>query len=168
MLPQNDAALIGSRDRLILAFVLAYLESVGLAGVQVMISGGYVRDLLLGRASDDLDLTLCLRDAPDGVTVNTIAEDMPRFAAERGDLGIDAVEIVTAMSATSRTKSVDAAQVVMRSGSEEMLVDLMPTIAREVYDANDRIPRREGRGTAEQVWHVAVAIFHSNHPAAAD
>ena len=149
LLNEADAALCSARDRLVLSFVMAYLDSVHLL-VQVMISGGYVRDLLLGRESDDLDLTLCLRDVDPEVTVDTIAAGLPAFAAQNPELGIDAVDIVTSMSEASRGKSVDAAQVSLRIGGEEVLVDLMPTIAKEVYDANDRIPRRVPRGTPEQ------------------
>ena len=152
-LPPMTARLISGRFRQVLSFVLAYLESrPRLSGARVMISGGYVRDILLGRTSDDLDLTLDLRACDPDVTVDLVAEGLPAFAAEHksGLHGVEAVEIVTALSSASRSKAVDAAQVRLRIGEEDVLLDLMPTIAREIYDAHDRIPRREGRGTAEQ------------------
>ena len=151
-LPPESARLISGRFRQVLSFVLSYLESKReLRGVKVMISGGYVRDILLGRMSDDLDLTLDLRSCDPDMTVDAIAEGLPNFAdATAGTHAIEEIEIVTALSSASRSKSVDAAQVRLRIAGEDVLVDLMPTIAREVYDAHDRIPRREGRGTAEQ------------------
>jgi len=152
-LPAPTARLVSGRFRHVLSFVLAYLQATpGYEGVGVMISGGYVRDILLGRKSDDLDLTLDLRSCAEGVTVDQIVEGMPDYAdLSSGRLSaVESVEIVTAMSETSRSKAVDAAQVKLRIGGEDVLLDLMPTIAREVYDAHDRIPFREGRGTPRQ------------------
>ena len=149
-LPPAVAKLIGRRNRQILSFVLEYLASdAGLANVPVYSSGGFVRDLLLGRQSDDLDLTLDLRTCAPDVTIDTIAQGMPDFAASAGGV-VDSVTIVTAMSASATSKSVDAAQVRMVIGEDSVVVDLMPTIAKEHYDPHDRIPRREGRGTARQ------------------
>ena len=81
LLPPESARLISGRFRQVLSFVLSYLESrKELSGVKVMISGGYVRDILLGRMSDDLDLTLDLRSCDPGMTVDAIAEGLPGFA----------------------------------------------------------------------------------------
>ena len=74
-LPLLTRQLISSRAQSIFAFVLAYLEEAGL-DVDVHASGGYVRDLLLGRLSDDLDLTLCLIRCPPDVTIEMIAQGM--------------------------------------------------------------------------------------------
>ena len=153
-LPRLARQLISPRDRLILSFVLEYLQtsSLGLSDVALHISGGYVRDLLLGRKSDDLDLSLCLRELHPNITIDTVACGMPDFALERPDLGIELVEVITCLSEASRGKSVDAAQVriTISSWEEPTIVDLMPTIGKETYDANDRIPRRDVRGTAEE------------------
>ena len=62
--------------------VLDFLHDQGLP-VDVLASGGYVRDLLLGRISGDLDISLCLVRCEPGVTVMTIAEGMPTFAQRR-------------------------------------------------------------------------------------
>ena len=81
-LPPPTARLISGRCRVVLSFVLAYLANTpGLEDVSVMISGGYVRDILLGRNSDDLDLTLDLRRTSTDVSVDAIAEGLPAFAA---------------------------------------------------------------------------------------
>ena len=153
-LPPSSACLISSSDRLILSFMLAYIseqEAAGaLRGVDLHISGGYVRDLLLGRPSDDLDLSLCLRDCPPDVTVDRIAAELPAFAVRRPELAVENVEVVTAFSNAAQSKSIDAAQVRMRVAGAAYLVDLMPTIGEETYDDADRIPKRDGRGTAEQ------------------
>ena len=150
LLPRLTRQLISHRDRLILAFVLEYLVESGLDDVAVHISGGYVRDLLLGRESDDLDLSLCLRSCAPHVTVDTVVDGMPAFSHRRPELGIDAVDVVTALSDASKGKNVDAAQLRFTIRSVPSLVDLMPTIRSEMYDTADRIPRRDGRGTPEQ------------------
>lgn len=159
-LPPVATSLIRSELRHILLFVMTYLEQTpGLEQVSMYTTGGFVRDLLLGRGSDDLDLTLDLRSCPPGMTIDSVVEGMPAFAERLcavdsvigASCAVASAEIVTAMSATSRSKAVDAAQVSMTMASGEALtVDLMPTIAAEMYDAHDRIPRREGRGTALQ------------------
>ena len=148
-LPPLTRGLISPRARIVLAFVVEYLFEQGL-DADVLASGGYVRDLLMGRISDDLDLSLCLvRCAPD-LTVGAIAHGMPSFAERRPDLGIEQVTVVTSLSDVARDKAVDAAQVCLRIGGEPVLIDLLPTISREVYDADDRIPTRGVRGTSEE------------------
>ena len=62
-LPAMTRRLISSRARLVLAFVLDYLDDQKL-DAELHASGGYVRDLLLGRISNDLDLSLCLIRCP--------------------------------------------------------------------------------------------------------
>jgi hypothetical protein len=154
LLPRLTCDLISPDDRLILSFVLEYLQAQEAAevlrNVSLHVSGGYVRDLLLGWPSGDLDLALCLRDCDEGVTVDTVVAAMPAFAARRPELAVEAVEIVTALSDAARSKTVDAAAVRMRIGDEWRLVDIMPTIGEELYDESNRIPQRDGRGTAEQ------------------
>ena len=154
LLPPLTASSISADDRLILGFVLEYLaesEAAGILGnVSMHISGGYVRDLLLGCASQDLDLTLCLRSCEAQVTINTVVARMPDFAFRRPELGVEKVEIVTAMSDAARSKTVDAAAVRMLIRGDWILVDVMPTIGHETYDETDRIPQRDGRGTVEQ------------------
>ena len=39
-------------------------------------NGGYVRDLLLGKAPDDLDVSLCLRECAPDVTLARIMQLM--------------------------------------------------------------------------------------------
>ena len=43
---------------------------------QLLVNGGYVRDLLLGKAPDDLDVSLCLRECAPDVTLARIMELM--------------------------------------------------------------------------------------------
>ena len=154
LLPRDMRNLISASDRLILNFVLEFLEEREKAGelcnVSTHISGGYVRDLLLGRTSGDLDLALCLRECPEDVTIGTIIGGMPAFALRRPELAIEAVEIVTALSGAARGKSIDAAAVRMRLDDEWRVVDFMPTIGQERYDEGDRVPMRDGRGTLEE------------------
>ena len=43
---------------------------------QLLVNGGYVRDLLLGKAPDDLDVSLCLRECAPDVTLARIMQLM--------------------------------------------------------------------------------------------
>ena len=149
-LPMLSRRLISDRARLIFAFMLEYVgdAEVGL-DADVYASGGYVRDLLLGRISNDLDLSLCLARCPPGVTIGTVAAGMPEFARRRPDLAIELVSVVSALSDTAREKRMDAAQVCLTICGESLLVDLMPTSGAESYDAASRVPRRDARGTPQ-------------------
>ena len=142
--------LISDRARLIFAFVLEYVGDAELGlDADVYASGGYVRDLLLGRISNDLDISLCLARCPPGVTIGTLAAGMPEFARRRPDLAVEMVSVVGALSDTAREKRMDAAQVCLTICGESVLVDLMPTSGAESYDAASRVPRREPRGTPQ-------------------
>ena len=149
-LPMLSRRLISDRARLIFAFVLEYVgdAEVGL-DADVYASGGYVRDLLLGRISNDLDLSLCLARCPPGVTIGTVAAGMPEFARRRPDLAIELVSVVSVLSDTAREKRMDAAQVCLTICGESLLVDLMPTSGAESYDAASRVPVRDSRGTPQ-------------------
>ena len=142
--------LISDRARLMFAFLLEYVgdAEVGL-DADVYASGGYVRDLLLGRISNDLDISLCLARCPPGVTIGTVAAGMPEFARRRPDLAVEMVSVVGALSDTAREKRMDAAQVCLTICGESVLVDLMPTSGTESYDAASRVPRRDPRGTPQ-------------------
>ena len=62
-------------EKLVLNFVLSFLEAERLPA-QLLVNGGYVRDLLLGKAPDDLDLSLCLRDCAPDVTIDSVLGGM--------------------------------------------------------------------------------------------
>ena len=62
-------------EKLVLNFVLSYLEAEALPA-QLLVNGGYVRDLLLGKAPDDLDVSLCLRECAPDVTLARIMQLM--------------------------------------------------------------------------------------------
>ena len=50
----------------------------------MLVNGGYVRDLLLGKVPDDLDVSLCLRDVADAsLTLANLLEQLVPFAAAR-------------------------------------------------------------------------------------
>ena len=59
-------------------------------------NGGYVRDLLLGKAPDDLDLSLCLRDCPPDITLVRVMALMEPFARSRPDLNVSSVKVSVA------------------------------------------------------------------------
>jgi len=150
-LPEHYCQEIPSHDKQVLRFLLIFLEAQGLQTVPVFINGGYVRDLLLGKEPDDLDLSICLRDCPEQVTVSGLLEKIPGFAAERNDLGIDAVKIATVLSNESKDKQLDTFKAFFTNNSGVKIeVDVMPTIGEETYEEGNRIPVRDQRGTPLQ------------------
>ena len=65
---------VPTNEKVVLSFLLEFLESAALPA-QLLVNGGYVRDLLLGKQPDDLDVSLCLRDCPEHVTVSRPTRD---------------------------------------------------------------------------------------------
>jgi uncharacterized membrane protein YgcG len=170
LLPAELVAKVPHREKLVLSFVLSYLEANSLPA-QLLVNGGYVRDLLLGKPPDDLDLSLCLRDCDPSVSVATVMHGLPGFARERPELNVSSVAITTILSDTSKDKNVDTAKAHMLVGSpaERLEVDFMPTIGDETYDEFDRVPQRDVRGTPEQdalrrdltIGAMLLHVFHS-------
>ena len=150
-LPTSVIACVPLCEKLVLNFVLSYIEDEGLPA-QLLVNGGYVRDLLLGKTPDDLDLTLCLRECPPHVTIDSLLQGLAGFANQRPELNVSSVNVTTILSDTSKDKNVDTAKAHLFVGSppERIEVDFMPTIGEETYDENDRIPLRDVRGTPEQ------------------
>jgi hypothetical protein len=138
-------------EKLVLNFVLSYLEAEALPA-QLLVNGGYVRDLLLGKTPDDLDLSLDLHTCPPHVTIDSLLTDLVEFARKRPDLNVSSVNVTTILSDTSKDKNVDTAKAHLIVGSppERIEVDFMPTIGEETYDERDRVPLRDVRGTPEQ------------------
>uniref|UniRef100_A0A7S3TAI6 Poly A polymerase head domain-containing protein n=1 Tax=Emiliania huxleyi TaxID=2903 RepID=A0A7S3TAI6_EMIHU len=151
LLPAELVARVPHREKLVLSFVLAFLEANALPA-QLLVNGGYVRDLLLGSVPDDLDLSLCLRECDPAVTVATVMHGLPGFALERPELNVSSVTITTILSDASKDKNVDTAKahLVVGSPPERIEVDFMPTIGEETYDEFNRVPERDVRGTPEQ------------------
>ena len=75
-LPAELVESVPQSEKLVLNFVLAYLEDRALPA-QLLVNGGYVRDLLLGKPPDDLDLSPCLRDCDEAVTIDSFLNHMP-------------------------------------------------------------------------------------------
>ena len=137
-----------------LAFVLAFLEARSIPA-QLLVNGGYVRDLLLGKTPDDLDLSLCLRDCAPDVTIDSVMGGLSHFAAAHSEHCVTAVKVSTILSDASKDKNVDTAKALVTVGGgvgrpERVEVDFMPTIGEETYDESDRVPLRDVRGTPEQ------------------
>jgi hypothetical protein len=162
-LPGPAKQLVSPRARIVLNFVVEYLDFVRSSkrwDVDLYASGGYVRDLLLGRVSSDLDLSLGLTRCPRNVTVADIFDDdlVQNFCDLNPHLAISSATVPNSgnkKSAAAEMKAVDAVQlrlVICGEESENAVIelDLLPTIGSEVYDEGDRVPKRDGRGTAEQ------------------
>lgn len=148
-LPAELSGRIPWSDTQILAFLLAFLESEGLGAVPLYINGGYVRDLLLGKEPDDLDLSLCLRDCAASVTVGDLLQRLPAFAASRPELGVAQVKLATILSNTAKDKNIDTFKAHFVDGAgKKTEVDLMPTIGKEVAFADGKAAR-DLRGAPE-------------------
>ena len=77
------SGLISPAEQIAIAFVLSFLEEEHL-GAPLLISGGYVRDLLLGVPPADLDLSICLAKCPCDVNIAVIVDGLPMLAADHG------------------------------------------------------------------------------------
>lgn len=150
-LPDEYACRIPKTDSEILNFFLSFLAHQGLTDVPVFVNGGYVRDLLLGKEPDDLDLTLCLRDCPEEVTVAALLDEMKGYVESRPELGITEFKNATILSNESKDKQLDTfkAHFTNKDGVKTE-VDVMPTIGEEKYSEDNRIPERDQRGLPEE------------------
>ena len=96
-LPPSLVACVPQTEKLVLNFVLSYLEAEALPA-QLLVNGGYVRDLLLGKTPDDLDLSLDLHTCPPHVTIDSLLTDLVEFARKRPDLNVSSVNVTTILS----------------------------------------------------------------------
>ena len=120
---------------------------------KLFVTGGFVRDLLRGTSelTDDLDLSICLRGCPGDVSITKLMGGLGAFAQERQDLGVEDVKVATTLSTASKEKGIDCAKVTFAMvGGRHVHLDFMPTIGAESYEAADRVPRRNQRGTARE------------------
>ena len=77
---------------------------------------------------------------------------MPAFAARRPELGVEAVEVLSALSGAAVAKQVDAAQVCLTICGAAVNIDLLPTVGAEV------VSRRVA------VWTVCFACLPGGRP----
>merc|ERR1719362_451704 len=151
VLEPGHVARIPASDVQLLRFLLFFLQAEGLGTAPLFINGGYVRDLLLGKEPDDLDLSLCLRGFPEETTVNCLLTRIPAFAEANAELGIVEVKVATVLSDESKDKQLDTFKAHFRNDAGQRIeVDIMPTIGEETYDEGSRVPVRDQRGTPEQ------------------
>ena len=164
-LPLLTRRLISDRARIIVAFVLEYIADAGL-DVDTFASGGYVRDLLLGRISDDLDLCLCLTRCPPSLTIAEVVSGMPEFARRRPELAIERVEIVSALSESAVSKAIDASQVRLQIfGETPVVVDILPTIGAVRGVTIPATPSlRGGSGSSSGSSSRPSVDWHTNSP----
>ena len=89
-----------------------------------------MRDLLLGKAPDDLDVSLCLRECAPDVTLARIMELMEPFARRRPELNVSSVKVMNILSDASKEKNIDTAKAYLGVGEPvvRIEVDFMPTI----------------------------------------
>jgi len=142
---------IPKTDAEILRFFLCFLADQGLSDVPVFINGGYVRDLLLGKEPDDLDLTLCLRDCAPEVTVAALLDEMKPYVEQRPEFGLTEFKNATILSNESKDKQLDTFKAhFTNTAGVKTEVDVMPTIGEETYSDHNRVPVRDQRGLPEE------------------
>ena len=70
-------------------------------------NGGYVRDLLIGKQPDDLDISLCLIKCDDDVGVVTVLEMLEQYWREAPEYQVTGVKSATILSNESKNKKID-------------------------------------------------------------
>ena len=120
VLPSAVTERVPHREKIVLAFVLAFLEARSIPA-QLLVNGGYVRDLLLGKTPDDLDLSLCLRDCAPDVTIDSVMGGLSHFAAAHSEHCVTAVKVSTILSDASKDKNVDTAKALVTVGASEFI-----------------------------------------------
>jgi tRNA nucleotidyltransferase/poly(A) polymerase len=81
VIPPEISSKIPRHEKLALLFVLDYIQWKKVPIEGVFINGGFVRDLLLRKCPDDLDISLCLNGCQEGVTVQAILQGIPAYIA---------------------------------------------------------------------------------------
>jgi tRNA nucleotidyltransferase/poly(A) polymerase len=153
VLPPTLQQNIPNAECTILSFILRYLERQQVAA-PLLIVGGYVRDLLLGKVPDDLDLAICLAECSEQINVSLLVDGMPAFALEHPEYLVKEIRVTTILSDESKAKQLDTAKcnfdviVDTVAGTVKRIeVDIMPTIGEEIYSEHSRVPVRNERGT---------------------
>jgi hypothetical protein len=155
-LPQCYVDNIPKREVRLLSLFLDFVEARPLPIDGLFINGGYVRDLLLGKVPDDLDISICLQKCAVGVTVTLILEELESFIEKVGaeTYGFESYKSVVMKSDTTKCKQLDTAKAVFHFGKDEpsVEVDVMPTIGEEIYeeDGGNRVPTRNERGSPQE------------------
>ena len=94
-------------DKKVCFLLLHFFKEMGYPLSSLMINGGYVRDLLLGRHADDLDITVCLRKCPT-LTVQKILDDLAAFEhLER--YGFRSIKVASIIGDASKDKNLGKA-----------------------------------------------------------
>jgi hypothetical protein len=168
ILPPTLVSRVPRSEKIVLNFVLSYLEAERLPAL-LLVNGGYVRDLLLGKAPDDLDLSLALGACDPSVTIDSILHSMHSFALASPQLGVSQVNVTTILSDTSKDKNVDTAKAHMlvtplNAPPERIEVDFMPTIGEETCDA--ALAARPRRPPSAARPHRHPAHHHPRRPSA--
>ncbi len=163
-LPIQYISQIPEYEKIILFFLLYFIQYYNYPIDGLLITGGYVRDLLLNKVPDDLDVSLCLLDCNRNITVeyilNQLQEFLPIFQTLNNNynyITIQEIKIVTVLSHESKEKKIDTSKAIfylqeMKSSNKNSCcrrieVDFMPTIGEEIYNNKNRIPTRNHRGT---------------------
>jgi tRNA nucleotidyltransferase/poly(A) polymerase len=80
-IPVELSSQIPEAEKRALSFILEYLRWKDVPVDGVYINGGFVRDLLLGKSPDDLDISLCLIECEQGTTIQSLLQDIPSYIA---------------------------------------------------------------------------------------
>eukprot|EP00750_Incisomonas_marina_P021648 INCI4608.2.p1 GENE.INCI4608.2~~INCI4608.2.p1 ORF type:complete len:745 (+),score=120.15 INCI4608.2:86-2236(+) len=118
----------------ILQYVAAFNRDCG-HRFRSVINGGFVRDLLTGKQSDDLDLTWDLRQCAEGVTIVDILASLVEYSKRPERVHdesnvVSAVSLVEIMGDAEKGKTVDVVKAVFefQDESPSIVVDVMPVL----------------------------------------
>jgi hypothetical protein len=110
LLPMAMVQNIPELEKRVLLFLLRLFREHQLPIRNVLVNGGYVRDLLLGQVPDDLDVSLCLCECAPEVSVESILDLLDDFAKAHPELGVATVKTTTIVSDESKNKQIDTAK----------------------------------------------------------
>lgn len=140
---------IPSRYVAILQYVAVFNRDCG-HRFRSVINGGFVRDLLTGKQSDDLDLTWDLRQCAEGVTILDILASLVEYSkhperAQNASNVVSAVSLVEILGDAEKGKTVDVVKAVFefRDESPSIVVDVMPVLNICGKSPPDTTPRED-------------------------
>ena len=112
-----------------------------------VINGGFVRDLLSNKQSDDLDVTFDLRLCRDGVSIGDLLIDLAAFSqSHSGEFGIREVTLVEIIGDAEKGKTVDVTKAMFEfvdAQQPTIVVDVMPVLSRAGSKSTHEVTMQE-------------------------
>ena len=110
---------------------ISHFKHVASYNFRCAINGGFVRDLLTGKQSDDLDVTWDLRPCREGLCIADILADLVEFSTKTKLFGVTEVSLVEILGDAEKGKTVDVVKASFHFNDAEsttITVDVMPAL----------------------------------------